>query len=86
MDSIPVNSILVILGPFRNLPEFHGTEITILAGSTTKIPFCGIPGINQNQPDSSGFQQEYVEDCKELLALMKMSPGLILMLSISIIF
>ena len=37
MDSIPVDSILVIPGPFRNPPEFRGTKITILAGSTAKI-------------------------------------------------
>jgi hypothetical protein len=29
-----------------------GMEITILAGSTAKIPFCGIPGIDWIPPDS----------------------------------
>ena len=48
MNSIPVDSVLVIPGPFQNPLEFHGMEITILAGSTTKIPFRGIPGIDQN--------------------------------------
>ena len=66
MDSIPVDSVLVIPGPFRNPPEFRGTEITILAGGTAEIPFRGIPGIDRNRPDSGGFRQEYVEDCKEL--------------------
>jgi hypothetical protein len=37
----------LILGPFRNPPEFCGTEITILAGSTAKIRFRGIPGIDR---------------------------------------
>jgi hypothetical protein len=37
----------VIPWPFWNPPEFYGTEITILAGSTAKIPFRGIPGIDQ---------------------------------------
>ena len=45
MDSILVDSILVIPGPFQNLLEFHGTEITILAGSTAKI---SIPQNYQN--------------------------------------
>ena len=45
MDSVLVDSVLVIPGPFRNLPEFCGTEITILAGSTAKI---SIPQNSQN--------------------------------------
>ena len=56
MDSIPVDSVLVILGPFRNLPKFCGMEITILAGSTAKIPFCRIlesTRFNQIPADSS---------------------------------
>ena len=52
MDSILVDSVLVILWPFRNPPEFHGTEIIILAATTAKIPFRGIPGINRIPPDS----------------------------------
>ena len=52
MDSIPVDSILVIPWPFQNPPEFHGMEITILAGSTAKIPFHGIPGIIRIPADS----------------------------------
>jgi hypothetical protein len=52
MDSVPVDSVLVIPWPFRNPPEFCGTEITILAGSTAKIPFRGIPGINRIPADS----------------------------------
>ena len=75
MDSILVDSILVILGPFRIPPEFHGMEITILAGSTAKIPFRRIPGINRNRPDSGGFQQEYMEDCKELPEEWKLAEG-----------
>ena len=52
MDSVPVDSVLVIPGPFRNPPEFRGTEIAILAGSTAKIPFRGIPGIDRIPADS----------------------------------
>ena len=52
MDSVPVDSVPVIPWPFQNLPEFHGMEITILAGSTAKIPFRGIPGIIQIPADS----------------------------------
>jgi len=44
-------------------------ELTILAGNTAKIPFRGIPGIARIPPDSAGFRQEYVEDCKELVNL-----------------
>jgi hypothetical protein len=57
VDSILVDSVLVIPWPFWNPPEFRGMEITILAGSTAKIPFRRIPGIDQIPP---------VEDCKEL--------------------
>ena len=78
MDSVLVDSVLVILGPFRNPPEFRGTEITILAGGTAKIPFCGIPGIDRNRPDSGGFRQEYVEDCKELPGCTILLPSAIL--------
>ena len=52
-DSIPVDSVLVVPWPFRNPLEFHGTEIAILAGSTAKIPFHGIPGIDWILADSS---------------------------------
>ena len=52
MDSVLVDSVLVIPGPFQNPPEFCGTEITILAGSTAKIPFCRIPGIDWIPADS----------------------------------
>ena len=52
MDSVPVDSVPVIPWPFRNPPEFRGTEITILAGSTAKIPFRGIPGITRIPADS----------------------------------
>ena len=38
--------------PFWNPLEFRGTEITILAGSTAKIPFRGIPGIDRIPADS----------------------------------
>jgi hypothetical protein len=31
---------------------WNGTEITILAGSTAKIPFRGIPGIDRIPADS----------------------------------
>jgi len=41
-------------------------ELTILAGSTAKIPFHGIPGIDRIPLDSTGFRPEYVGDCKEL--------------------
>jgi hypothetical protein len=41
-------------------------EITILAGSTAKIPF---PRNDRNRPDSGGFRQEYMEDCKELQSM-----------------
>ena len=52
MDSVPVDSVPVIPWPFRNPPEFRGTEIIILAGTTAKIPFRGIPGIDRIPPDS----------------------------------
>ena len=52
MDSVPVDSVPVIPWPFRNPPEFRGMEITILAGSTAKIPFRGIPGITRIPADS----------------------------------
>ena len=52
MNSVPVDSVPVIPWPFRNPPEFRGMEITILAGSTAKIPFCGIPGITRIPADS----------------------------------
>jgi len=42
----------VIPWPFRNPPEFRGTEITILVGTTAKIPFRGIPGIARIPADS----------------------------------
>ena len=52
MNSVLVDSIPVIPWPFRNLPEFRGMEITILAGSTAKITFRRIPGITQILADS----------------------------------
>jgi hypothetical protein len=52
VDSVPVDSVPVIPWPFRNPPEFRGTEITILAGTTAKIRFRGIPGIDRIPPDS----------------------------------
>ena len=52
MDSVPVDSVPVIPWPFQNPPEFRGMEITILAGSTAKIPFRGIPGITRIPADS----------------------------------
>ena len=54
MDSVPVDSVLVIPGPFWNPPEFRGTEMTILAGSTAKI---SIPRNSWNRPESTGFRQ-----------------------------
>ena len=53
MDFVPVDSVLVIPWPFWNPPEFHGMEIIILAGTTAKIPFCGIPRIDRIPLDSS---------------------------------
>ena len=52
MDSVPVDSVPVIPWPFRNLPEFRGTEMTILACSSAKIPFRRIPGITRIPADS----------------------------------
>jgi hypothetical protein len=44
-------------------------EITILAGSTAKIPF---PRNDRNRPDS-GIPEEYMEDCKELHPLLNLT-------------
>jgi hypothetical protein len=54
----------VILWPFRNPPEFRGTEITILAGTTAKIQFHGIPGIDWIPLDSSRNTRRTVKNSK----------------------
>ena len=52
MDSVLVDSVLVIPWPFWNPLEFCGMEIIILAGTTAKIPFRRIPKIDRILPDS----------------------------------
>jgi hypothetical protein len=43
--------------------EFRRNGNHNLAGTTAKIPF---PRNSRNLPDSAGFRQEYMGDCKEL--------------------
>jgi len=52
------------LGQFWNLPEFHGTEITILAGTTAEIPFHGIPRIDWIPPDSGRNTRRTVKNSR----------------------
>jgi len=66
VDSIPVDSVSVIPWPFRNPPEFRGTEITILAGTTAKIRFCGIPGIDWILADSGRNTRRTVKNSKKM--------------------
>jgi hypothetical protein len=70
-DSIPVNSgcdsipgiPVAIPAEFEFWSEFCRNGNYNLAGSPAKIPF---PRNFRNYPDSGGFWQEYMGDCKEL--------------------
>jgi hypothetical protein len=72
VDSVPVDSVPVIPWPFRNPPEFRGTEIPILAGTTAKIRFRGIPGINRIPPDSGRNTRRTVKNSMDERAEAKM--------------
>jgi hypothetical protein len=73
-DSVPVNSgcdsvlgiPVAIPAEFEFRSEFRQSGNYNLAGSPAKIPF---PWNSQNYPDSGGFRQEYMGDCKELQKL-----------------
>jgi hypothetical protein len=59
LDAIP----MAILVEFEFLFEYCQNGNHNLAGTTAEIPFLWN---SQNYPDSGGFQQEYMGDCKEL--------------------
>jgi hypothetical protein len=54
---------VAILAEFEFRSEFHRNGNYNLAGTPAKIPF---PRNSRNYPDSRGFRQEYMGDCKEL--------------------
>jgi hypothetical protein len=74
-DSVPVNSgcdsvlgiPVAIPAEFEFWSEFHRNGNYNLAGSPAKIPF---PWNSRNPPESAGFRQEYMGDCKELRSIL----------------
>ena len=62
-NSVPVIPVAIL--------EFAGTKIMILAGSTTKIPFRGIPGMAQILVDSSRNTRRTVKNSGNLTRKFK---------------
>jgi hypothetical protein len=62
-QSIPGVIPVAIPAEFEFWSEFRWNRNYNLAGTSAKIPF---PQNSWNSPDSGGFWQEYMGDCKEL--------------------